>query len=570
MKFLGGVPVPLFRFPIRLFFVLMAWASANVSVASYSAPDINPAGAANAASANPSASPEAAHAMSPAGSPEAAESADSLKSVRPNSTWSAPDLPGGRESLQVRWSPLSIQRQDLLFANYQRNGSSAEILDPTTGYQLKLFALKTNATTNYNDVVFTHTPGETNYGATMSYDVSGPLQVSAGYIGEREEQEELFPGYQPTGYGSNSWNMAADTRWLGKSITSHWEYARSEYTANRFEASDVVADQAMQAQLRFSSDGVFGSGWMDYWAGQFHYRSVGQHFYSAGNGDLAKGRDLARFHFQTAAMGVGMEFEWQQECDNKELEPISLAPVIERSGVRLNYNLSNLTQRNHFWKNLGSPSVTARYFRAGKQEQQQLIVNRGYEIVDVADEVGLNLLFTYTDWHWSLDYQVTDEDLRLQALPYVQQTYDKPSDQLHHATEFQLGWLPTNRLSLNLNAQWYQRSELEVDHTFQNQNYGIEANIDMVPNKLSVLMKYNYGYQFMEQNQFDYRELDNRSYFGNAQVSWHAAKKVGRRPAVDVYLKSSYGRQQDRVQAFANDQWSAHLGVELYWAKKDN
>lgn len=95
---------------------------------------------------------------------------------------------------------------------------------------------------NYNDVVFIYMSGEMNYGVIMFYDVFGFLQVSVGYIGEWEEQEELFFGYQFIGYGFNSWNMVVDICWLGKSIILYWEYVCFEYIVNWFEVFDVVVD----------------------------------------------------------------------------------------------------------------------------------------------------------------------------------------------------------------------------------------------------------------------------------------------------------------------------------------
>lgn len=486
-------------------------------------------------------------------------------------TLSAPDLPGSQNSaIQMQWKPLAIQRQDLLFSNFQNSTNSAEIADPVTGYQMKLFALKTEATANYDDVVFTYNPAVTRYGATMSYDLSEPLQVSAGYIGSRSEQDVNMPWYEPSGYGANSWNMALNTRWLDNSITTHLEYAQSEYDANRFQDEDAYADQAMQAQLRLSSDGVFGAGWLDYWVGQFQYRSVGQHFYTAGNADNPKGRDLARFHFQTAAHGIGMEFEWQQECDIDDLRSTNLTPLIERSGVRLNYDLINLGYVEPLWHWLGSPSLTARYFKIGEIQEKRRIASQGFELENDSYERGLNLFFTYSRWHWSVDYKVTDQDKAKIPLyaPFYTHLVDQPSDLRHHQTELKLGWLPSDRLSMNLNANWYERSLLQEDSSYQSHNYGMEANINVLPSRLSLLMRYRYGFQIEELYDLDYRAQDTESWFGNAQLSWHAMKVMGRRPAMDVYVKSAYGRNLDDVLKTNQELWSAHIGVELYWTKK--
>ena len=477
------------------------------------------------------------------------------------SSWAAPELPGQVVPAQWQVKPLAIGRQDLLFQNYTRAGSATEIVDPVSGYRVNLFSYQSEPSTNYRGGVFSQQSGESNYGALMSYNLFGGWQLSAGYIGESEKREPLLTDIDSEGYGAKSWNAVVIGRWLGESVTSHLEYARSEYSDNQYDPNaEAWHGQALQAQLRLSSDGVFSAGWMDYWAGQFSYRSVGRHFYSPGNGSLSPGRDLARVHFETAALGLGMELEWRQESDNDELEAITLAPVIERSGVRFNYKLSDLLHADFLWNSLGTPLLTARYYRVGTKEQDQLVFDRGYEIYDEADEMGVKMVFSHDRWNWSVDYQLTDKDLEVQQLSYLDQNVSKPSDQLQQAATFRLGWLPSKRLAFNVNAQWFQRNELEDDSTFESQNYGLEANIQMMPQTLSVLMRYNYGYQYLEQVQLDLRELNKRTYFGDARVSWHARRSLGDRPGIDVYLKSTYGRQLNRIQYLTEDQWSGHLG----------
>ncbi len=495
-----------------------------------------------------------------------ATDADSSDPVKPDLI-QVPELPNIHLQPSVQLQDVSIDRNDLLFTNFAKPTQAAAIVDAEQSSLVKLFTVRTPTQMEYNSPIFYEQPGAFNYGATIDAEISNPVSISAGYIGGNnywDRTEEHLNNIQT--FQANSWNIAANTRWLDRSVTTKVEYAQSEQETGWNEWSrDNTAGEALYAEMRFSSDGALGAGWLDYWSSQLQYRSISPQYYSLGNWELDRGEELRRFNIQTVLNGLNMEMEWQQFCQCATPELARNASVFDRKGIRFNYDFNRLEDYPYFLQIVGTPKLGARYYHQGEKEAKAAARDKGYGLNGEANEIGINLQLANDFWAWNFDYQVTQRDQHYDILA-LSTPPDTPSNWLHEATLVQLAFRPTERLSLNMNAQWSQQSESMRENRYLSRNYWVEAHFDVLPDTLSLFMKYDYGFQAHELGFNEPDPMDFRSYYGNAQMSWHATKLKGQRPAIDVYLKSSVRRQLDIANENEQLDWSAHLGIEMRWA----
>jgi hypothetical protein len=79
------------------------------------------------------------------------------------------------------------------------------------------------------------------------------------------------------------------------------------------------------------------------------------------------------------------------------------------------------------------------------------------------------------------------------------------------------------------------------------------------------MVNYNYGKNTSDLTDNLYVEEDFQSQFVNGQVTWSARKSKGIHPGINLYLKGSYGLQDNQAYSQTTEQWSALLGAEVFW-----
>ena len=475
-----------------------------------------------------------------------------------------PELPSQQPRLQYQYLDLAVSRQDLLFANFSRPGRAAEIYDRKGAYRAQVFTYRGADSRGFAAVANPGTPSELNYGGTLAVGVGEPLEIQMGYIGGRlqwSEEDYLFN--PPTEQEANSWNLGAQTQWLDNSLRTRIEYASSEQRLeNQNNAMENTLGRAMTAEVSVSSDGVFSSGWLDRWQGTALYRAVDRNFYSLGNLEPVRGEDMAQLQFQSEFRGLGVALEWKQEGHCDAVGMTRFDPTLNRSGLQLNYQW-----QNPFPLPLGRPMLSARYYHVSQWQTHDVVALQGYEMLQEADEAGVNLKFDYEQWRWSVDYLISEQDHRRLSLDASVQDWEQPSDQVHETAELLLGWSPTKRFWMNLNARWNDQVETEFANRQQYRNYGMQAFIGDLPRNLSMQMEYYYGDHALSQGLGDDLATQFRSHSGNARITWQAVPERGRQPALDIYLHSSFNRQFDLANDIELSHWSAAVGIELFWGQ---
>lgn len=495
--------------------------------------------------------PESAHALLP--TPVASES-----------MFSIPDLPGHQPNWRTEYQDLVISRQDLLFTNFQRPGKAADIYDGKGRYKARFF----NYRSDVPHVMAQTAPGapiESNYGGVIHYGGFDNISVDAGYVGGQLQwsEDELMFNPRPE-QQADSWNLATNSHWWDRTLNTRFEYARSTFQPPVFRDYDnTIEGQALQAEMSIASGEVLGAGWFDHWVGTLRYRAVDRDYYTVGNTELAKGLNTAQFLLQSEFNGIGMTLDWLQEGDCPAEGCAGFEPTLNRTGLRLHYELNKLALPF-----FGVPIVGARYYAVDRWQPEGVVEHQGFAQMQNHDETGVNLLFRKPSWYWSLDYQVSDQEHWREYADRQRAAFLwQPSDWRHETVLFDLGWQFGERFRINLNARWHEQFELDPEHRFQYRNLGINAHLGRFMRRLSVDMGYYFGHE--ADNLANHNDLDTRyrSQSGNTQFTWQFQSNQGQRAALDVYLRSSFHQYYDAFTDEEELQWAASVGIQLSWGQ---
>jgi hypothetical protein len=266
---------------------------------------------------------------------------------------------------------------------------------------------------------------------------------------------------------------------------------------------------------------------------------------------------------QSELNGIGLTLDWLQEGDCAPEGCSRFEPTVNRTGMRLHYTLDQFQLPL-----LGAPIVGARYYQVNHWQPRAAIIRQGFTLLQNNDEAGLNLLFRQPSWHWSLDYQVSDQDhWREYQNANKAVSMAQPSDWRHETVLFDLGWHFSGRFQLNMNARWHEQQELDPATRYQYRNLGVQAHLGEITRNMSVDIGYFFGYE--GNNIANPGNLDTRfrTQAGNTQITWQLQSLQGGRPALDLYLRSSFNQHFNASAALEELQWAASLGFQLSWGQ---
>lgn len=475
----------------------------------------------------------------------------------------------------VGMGDIKMQREDLLFSAYQRRGVEAAIKDSNDKFQVQIFGLQSEPQTGYNDNQIMPTQHhERVSGATASVVVVDDiLQLSLGYL----DGETGFGGTgvyaagvnyrDPVRYGGDSWNLAADSRYLNKSVWLHLEYAQSTFDSDGIGLGEAAAtDDAAQVLLQLSSEGDFDAGYFDYWSGSVQRMRVGADYFSLGNLSLAGDMALTRLLFSGSRGGLAFNLNWSEEESNVDDNPFLPKQTLVRVGTDVNYIPGWINPESLYWQVLGTPSLSGRLYQSRHTQPQKDAATFGFDLNNRTDEAGLTLNFSRNTISWSLQYDVINRDDKSQAVTQGEfLVYTPPSDSENRLTGVFVGWFPHERLSFNTSLQWNKQRETDADNQFRSRNFTLGTYAQLLPSVLSLTMSYNYGRNTSDLKDDFYIEDDFQSQFVNAEFSWKARRAKGINPGVNVFLKGSYAKQENNAFSQITEQWSALVGAEIYW-----
>lgn len=467
---------------------------------------------------------------------------------------------------------IDVNRNDLLFASYQRRGVTAVVEQRDGSYRMQVFGLQSEPTTRYDgDLTVADQSSERSVGGTASFAAAGEqLIVSAGYIdGEGTLGGAGFSDNgDPLTYGGQSWNVSLDSYWLRRSIWLHGEYAESDFDLDGIGVGEgQQTDSASQAFIKLSSEGDLATSAVDYWSVLLHYQQVGIDFYSIGNLYLPGDITMQRMFAQTGFKGVTADLEWAKEESNTDDDPNLPTQTLERQTLNLYYTPMNINPDALAWRVLGMPSTFINYQHISNSQPLSDAALVGYDFDNETDLVGVGFQFAKETINWELRHQITwydDNTSDLVQSGFV--IYEAPSDTRNELTELTLGWVPGERFTVNVYTQWNVLTDEDTDDEFTNTNYGIDAYLLLIPETLNLTVNYNQTRDRSDLNNSLFVEDDFTADVANFQLNWNALQAGNLTPGINVYLRGNYGKQHNHAFSDEQETWAAHVGLEVQWA----
>jgi hypothetical protein len=470
---------------------------------------------------------------------------------------------------------IQLQREDLLFSYYQRRGVDLSITDLSDSVSLQLFGTHSEPSTLYNSQLdYPEQSTNRSSGATAAVALfKDYLRLSAGFV--EGESSLSGAGYsyfeEPTVYGGESWNVALDSKWLNSSLWLRAEYAESEFDNDGVDlGNDAEEDHASQAMIQFSSNGDLGAGLFDYWSGYLQAQSVGLNYYSLGNLSLPGDLELLRGQFQAGKGGLALDLQWSEEENNIDDNPFLPTQTLQRQGVSVNYTPMDLNFWPAMWQLLGYPSLFVSYYETDHSQPDDEATTAGYDFDNQTKESSINLMFTRDTFNWGLQYQqVETDDQTTEIIENGYYLYVPLSDNENGLTALQLGWTPSEYFSTSAFLQWSRQEETDFGNVYRNRSFGVDTYVHLIPETLNLLVNYNLGRDQASYSQEGFVEDNLKSQFVNMQLTWNAIKANQNHPSLDLYMRSSYGKQDDQGFLINSEQWAMYVGFESSFAAGD-
>lgn len=475
---------------------------------------------------------------------------------------------GDRLSAGATVGNIRLEQDDLLFSMFQRRGAEVRLGTADQSTELRLFEVNSEPVTRVDQALVL--PGDElkGQGATLKTRLAGDaLSLKLGYVDGKTRLggAGIYVPGDAIIYGGDSWNLALDSLWLDGSIWLHAEYAESRFDSDGLDqGEDADTDSAHQLLAQVQSGGL-PKGPFDYWSATFQHQAVGEQFYSLGNLSLPGDVALNRFIAQMGRQSVSLQMEWSSEVNNQADNPAYATQTLERALVNIHY--VPMLAPDSLWQSLGSPSASLNLGQTHHSQPDTDADLVGFDLDNLTQEQGIGLQFSNAQWSWGLQWSATQMDDRSQTvLINGYEMYQPASDMDNQMWGLNLSWLPSTFASVNLYAQFNRQKQTDAGDSYHNRNLGFDTQLQLIQDQLLLGFNYNYGADSSKLADPGLIEDDFLSHFGNGQLTWLALAAQGNTPGVNVYLRGSYGKQDNRAFAWTQSQWSAHLGIELAWA----
>ena len=477
----------------------------------------------------------------------------------------------------VRVGNDTLQGENLLLSDYSRRGVSAGVQGQDQSYSVHTFAFQSDPTTSPdNNLAYPSAQQERSSGAVVAW---APLQntqalsFSAGYI--EGEGSSSGVGFQTINddatYGGDSWNLALDSRVFDAALLLHAEYAASRFDSDGIGSGDGrELDHSWNALLEYSR--ASNNRWLfDQWSLGVKAQEVGTKYWSIGNLGLAGDLYSETVYFQGNRGGFGLATEFTQQSNNVDKDPTIADQESRLANLDLYYTPMDINTAAGIWALLGAPSFNGYVHTTRREQALSDALLSGYDLNDFVDEYSVGAMFSKERWSWNLQHSQTwlhDYSAALIQNGYT--IYEPASDSMNALTTLMLTLSPSSRVSVSPMLQWNTLEEEETDNQSDTLNFGIDGQFEIIPEKSFFYVNYSL-------NQNDNRYKDGigtdarlREQVLNLQATWKALAAKGIAPGIDLYLKGSYGQQQDRIANNGDELYQLLVGFTLYWNKESN
>jgi hypothetical protein len=221
---------------------------------------------------------------------------------------------------------------------------------------------------------------------------------------------------------------------------------------------------------------------------------------------------------------------------------------------------------------IGVPTLNAGITETRRKQDNEDALIAGYDMDDETRETLYGTTFYHNYWNWSVQHTIQDtNDDSVAVNDGIYELYSPASDQRNRITALQLGFTPTNTLSVTANWQWSKNQETEFNNVYRNNSKGLDIGWQIVPQKWQISGSYYRGR--------DKSEFGQAYFFGDSvmqetaslQLTWSQWLAEGRRPGLDWYVKTSYTQQDsDLYSELALEDWQLLFGFDLSWQVVSN
>ncbi|MGD2118637.1 MAG: hypothetical protein PVG66_09770 [Chromatiales bacterium] len=468
---------------------------------------------------------------------------------------------------------FQIEAENLLYSSYQRRAVGLTLNSKSGQFTGKVFSAVSDVTTAYDENLLPNESANRTLGMTSRFSplANQPdrLILSLGYVdGEGTLTGSGITNAEPgTVYGGDAWNAGLDSLWLDRALWLHLEYAGSSFDTDGIGfGNGKQDDDAHKIMLQASSSGQLPMLGFDYWSLTLTRQQVGPDFYSMANlvlpGDILS--DRATLNFIKGGMNITAEVA--REVGNVDDRVDRATQTMRYAGVDLNYSPA-IDPQGRPWSLLGMPVLSAyAHVTDTAQKDSDSLIN-SIDVDNRVHEYNLGISFNHEKWGWGLSHTRTEtDDDSFAVFQNAVEVYTPSSDTRNELSVLQFNWYPNSRLRLSPMLQWTRFKELDNGNTNDIFNLGIDAYAELLPEKLILDLNYS-----VDQNDTDYTDplIDDSSYdnyTGNVKLTWKIEQPKASRPGADLFIKGSFGRQEDNLADSSIDNWQLYLGLAVYWS----
>lgn len=463
-----------------------------------------------------------------------------------------------KTGFQLQTGQQRVDQSGSLFSNSYEGARSANL--SAERYRLQMFGYQMQPTVRYDGLSVNYVPAKYSSGASLQLNDMRQWTVQSGFFTSSQSMEA-----GPNEPAASTWNVSADRQWMQDSILTRVEYARSQNSDYNASGS---SDNAIDVRIDTLSMDWIQLPLVDSWNAGARYRAIGNEYYPAAELYLPSGLEEANVFFQPSIRNFTFDIGWREQSQDAIEAMALLARSESRAMASVRYT-PDISKENFLRRALGTPSLIAHFHKIDETRpdfdfqgavQSQPLLNE-------IDEHGLTLQLSKRAWHWSVQYQ----EAYLQPRHGAKGSGKSESciaNGDRNSTFFTLGLTPSRHVAVTANAQWHRQFVAGAANGNSQQLYNLAANFDLVPDAFSVSMQYDYAQS--EGAVFTGGTLNwgAQNQVGSAAMSWRAIKFKGSTPAMDLSLKSSYGRIGDQLATAVDERWSAQLSMKMYWGQQ--
>jgi len=313
---------------------------------------------------------------------------------------------------------------------------------------------------------------------------------------------------------------------------------------------------------QWSSSGGLALPGLDEWALGFESQRVGAHFFSLGN--LALPGDLAFEHVYTRISTHGLQLSADEARYHSDLDddPLRAKRHGHTRGVAADYTPLAIDPTRGVWRVFGMPTLSAEWKDVTWRQRPEDAPLVGFDVNSRSRTHSFGIDFSRDIFTLSLHRDATRFDDETQTILVDDfEIYTPSPDTRELAYSVQLGWTPSQRLTIAPQVQLTRLREVESGARSRSVLWGLQAQAVLMPARLWLRTSFSETRDRMELSAFTDSTQSLTSGGGTAALVYRARGARDLSPALDLRLTGHYAR------GFTHDTWQAMFGFAVNWQR---